>query len=184
MDTGSEIKIFVETERLILRELILSDAEGMFELDSDPEVQRFLGNNPVTDIAQSHDVIEFVRQQYKENGIGRWAMVEKSSGDFMGWTGLKLFTQEVNGHINYYDVGYRLIPRYWGKGYATESAIASVDYGFRELKAKEIIGTVDPQNFASKKVLEKAGLRYVETFESPWGTMEWYRIENPGTASR
>lgn len=172
------MKIFVETERLILRELVPSDAEGMFELDSDPEVQRFLGNHVKTHIDEAMADIEFVRKQYVENGIGRWAMIEKSTGEFMGWTGLKLFTMEVNGHINYYDVGYRLIPRYWGKGYATESAIASVTYGFDVLKASEIIGTVDPKNGASKRVLEKAGLRYIETFESPWGTMEWYRIQS------
>jgi [ribosomal protein S5]-alanine N-acetyltransferase len=178
MDKKNNTNIFVETERLILRELIPSDAEGMFELDSDPEVHRFLGNHPKTHIDEAMADIEFVRKQYIENGIGRWAMVEKSSGDFMGWTGLKLFTIEVNGHINYYDVGYRLIRRYWGKGYATESAIASVNYGFDVLKAKEIIGTVHPQNFASKKVLEKAGFKYIETFESPWGIMEWYKIES------
>lgn len=176
MGTGNEVKIFVETERLILRELIPADAEGMFALDSNPEVLRFLGGNPKTHIDEAMADIELVRKQYVENGIGRWAMVEKSSGEFMGWTGLKLFTMEVNGHINYYDVGYRLIPGYWGKGYATESAIASVEYGFDVLKVNEIIGTVHPENIASKRVLEKAGLRYIETFESQWGTMEWYRV--------
>jgi [ribosomal protein S5]-alanine N-acetyltransferase len=176
MDTGKPMRFFIETERLIMRDFLPSDAEGLFELDSDPRVLQYLGNDPITDIAKAKADIEYVRKQYEENGIGRWIVIEKSSGDLIGWSGLKLFTEEVNGHINYYDVGYRLIPRYWGKGYAAESAIASVKYGFIVLKAKEIIGTVHPENFASKKVLEKAGLRYIETFQSPWGTMEWYRI--------
>ena len=65
------MRIFVETDRLILRELLPQDELGMFELDSDPEVHRFLGNQPVKDMERIREVITFVRQQYVDNGIGR-----------------------------------------------------------------------------------------------------------------
>lgn len=106
------MRIFVETDRLILRELLPQDELGMFELDSDPEVHRFLGNQPIKDIERIREVITFVRQQYVDNGIGRWAMVEKHTNQFIGWTGLKLVKEEFNHHINYYDLGYRLIRKF------------------------------------------------------------------------
>ena len=100
---------YLETERLILRELLPTDDEAMFELDSNPEVHKYLGNNPVRNIEECRTTIELVRKQYIENGIGRFAMIEKSSGNFTGWTGLKFIKVPINNHINFYEVGYRLI---------------------------------------------------------------------------
>ena len=73
------MKIFAETERLILRELLKSDADGMFELDSDPLVHQYLGNKTISNINQSIELIDFVRQQYIDHGIGRWAIIDKST---------------------------------------------------------------------------------------------------------
>ncbi len=159
------MEIFAETERLILREILPSDDKGMFELDSDKEVHKYLGNKPIETIVQSREMIELIRQQYIQNGIGRWAVIEKSSNVFIGWAGLKLNIETRNNHIYYYDVGYRLIKRYWGKGFATEAAIPSLKYGFERLELNEIYGTADINNLASRKILEKIGLKYVETFD-------------------
>ncbi len=170
------MQIFVETDRLILRELLPSDDKGMFELDSDKEVHQFLGNKPIENIEESRKIIEFVRQQYITNGIGRWAMIEKSTNNFMGWTGLKLVKETLNNHTNYYDLGYRLIKKYWGKGFATESAKASLEYGFTILQLTEIYGSADQNNLASRKVLEKAGLRYIETYDYDGRPTDWFKI--------
>ena len=89
------VTIFVETLRLTLRELLPQDVDGMFDLDADPEVHRYLGNQPLQEKHQAEKVIEFVRRQYVDNGIGRWAMVDKASGDFVGWTGLKLVKDTI-----------------------------------------------------------------------------------------
>ena len=62
----------------------------MYELDADPEVHKYLGNKPVTNREQTVEVINFIRQQYIHNGIGRWAIIDKKSKEFLGWTGLKL----------------------------------------------------------------------------------------------
>jgi RimJ/RimL family protein N-acetyltransferase len=130
------LQIFTKTERLILREILPEDDEGLFQLDSDPDVQQFLGKKPIKSIEEAREVVRFIRQQYFDNGIGRWAVIEKSSNNFIGWAGLKLIREPVNNHCNYYDLGYRLIKRYWGQGFATEAAKASLKYGFSEMKIK------------------------------------------------
>ncbi|MEI6408142.1 MAG: GNAT family N-acetyltransferase [Bacteroidota bacterium] len=170
------MKIYAETARLILRELLPEDDQGMFDLDSDPEVHRFLGNNPVTDIEQVRAVIQFVRQQYIDNGIGRWAMIERETGDFIGWTGLKLVTEMRNNHINYIDVGYRLIRKFWGRGFATESTKASLVYGFHEMGLENIYATTEIGHLASRHVLEKSGLKLIEIYESEGMQYNWLQI--------
>lgn len=170
------MRIFVETERLILREILPTDAEGLFQLDSDPEVHRYLGNKPVENKEQITAVINFIRQQYIDNGIGRWAIIEKASNNFIGWTGLKLITELTNSHINYYDLGYRLIQKYWGQGFATESAKASLNYGFKELKLNEIYAMADCENMKSNNALTKIGLRFIETFDFDGISHNWYKI--------
>ena len=125
------MKVYIETKRLILREVLPTDVEGMFELDSNTIVHKYLGRNPITTKLQALDAIKFIREQYKERGIGRFATIEKSSGDFIGWSGLKLNVGEkeaLNGKRNFYDIGYRFIPRFWGHGYATESSLAVLDF--------------------------------------------------------
>jgi ribosomal-protein-alanine N-acetyltransferase len=170
------MQFYIETERLILREIKTSDAEDFFEMDSNKEVHKYLGNNPVNAIEHIYDVIANINQQYLDNGIGRWATIEKSSGNFIGWSGLKFRRDEENNHINFYDVGYRFHPKYWAKGYATESCKAALDYGFTTLKAKEIIGVANEENKASRKVLEKCGLKFVEQFMWKDIKCDWLKI--------
>lgn len=170
------MKIFIESERLLLRELLLSDIDGMYELDSDPEVHKYLGNNPVNNKDQLLSVIEFIRQQYIDNGIGRWALIDKKTNSFIGWSGLKLVKEETNNHINFYDLGYRLIRKYWGNGYATESAEASLEYGFKTLQLNEIYAAAHIENKASNKILSKIGFQCLETFQDEYGIHNWYRI--------
>jgi ribosomal-protein-alanine N-acetyltransferase len=170
------LKIFVETSRLILREILPSDDEAIFRLDSDPRVHRYLGNNPIKTMQEAQKAIEFIRQQYLENGIGRWAVIEKSTQDFMGWSGLKLMKETRNNITNYYDLGYRLMPQYWEKGYATESAIAARDYGFDTMKLDIINGTAECTNTASRHVLEKAGLKRTGSFLYYGEMNDWFEI--------
>ncbi|MEO8085420.1 MAG: GNAT family N-acetyltransferase [Bacteroidota bacterium] len=170
------MKIFAETERLILREILPIDAEPFFEMDSDPEVHKFLGTKPVSGIEEIINVIRFVQQQYIENGIGRWAIIEKSSGQFMGWTGLKLMKKYFNNQINFHDLGYRLLQKHWGKGYATESANASLQYAFEQMKLKEVIGMVNVTNTKSNRVLEKCGMKHVESFSREGVPHHWLKI--------
>jgi ribosomal-protein-alanine N-acetyltransferase len=158
------MKIFKETDRLILREITINDVDGFWQLDSDPHVLRYLGNKPVTNIDQCKAMVEYIQQQYIENGIGRWAMIEKRTGRFIGWTGIKYIKEEINGHSGYYDLGYRLIKEFWGQGFATEGSIASLDYAFEDLKLKEIYAIADSRNKESINVLNKLGFLFEEKF--------------------
>jgi ribosomal-protein-alanine N-acetyltransferase len=172
---------FIETERLILRDLRDCDLNGMFELDSNPEVHKYLGNKPIKTIEESQEIIASVKQQYKERGIGRFAVVEKSSGNFIGWSGLRLYNEQesFNGFVNFYDIGYRLIPKYWRKGYATESSRASLDYAFKVLNLEIVYGITEMQNKASHNVLLKIGLNYIQDFyHQPLDeNLRWYNIK-------
>ncbi len=166
----------IETSRLLLREILPSDEVAWFEMDSNPEVHRYLGNEPVTSIEQIRQATQSIRQQYSDNGIGRWAVIEKTSGNFIGWSGLKLIKEYENNQINFHDVGYRLHPNYWGKGYATESAKAAIEYGFNQLNLTEIIGMAHQENKASRKVLEKCGLTFIEKFMWKEQPCDWLKI--------
>lgn len=173
------MKIYAETDRLILREIVDSDLESMFKLDSDPMVVKYLDMSPLETLEEAQKSINYIRKQYVERGVGRWAAVEKSSGDFIGWSGLKHNKGEkesLNGKYNFYDVGYRFIPRYWGKGYATESAMAALDYGFRELEYDTIAGIALIGNIASNKVLQKIGLIHIEDFKYKNTKACWYEL--------
>ncbi|WP_378185216.1 GNAT family N-acetyltransferase [Aquimarina sp. W85] len=156
---------YIETDRLICRELLDTDIYGMYTLDSNPSVHIYLGNNPVTDISKSQEYIANIQSQYRQNGIGRWAVIEKASGTFIGWSGLKLITDEINKQSNYHDLGYRFIQDYWGKGYATETAEAFLKYGFKILELKKICAIADVANISSNKVLHKIGMHPINTFQ-------------------
>jgi RimJ/RimL family protein N-acetyltransferase len=166
----------IETERLFLRELLPTDEEKMYELDSNPEVHKYLGQNPIHRMEEARKVIALIRQQYIDNGIGRWAVIEKKTGEFIGWSGLKFIREFENGKVNFYDIGYRLMPQYWGKGYATESAKAAIKYGFEELGLTEIIGSANVENIKSRRALEKCGLTFVETFYWNEILCDWLHI--------
>jgi ribosomal-protein-alanine N-acetyltransferase len=178
------MKIFAETDRLFLREILLSDKNGMYELDTDPLVHKYLGNQLVVNMKQTEEVIAFIRKQYIDNGTGRLAVVKKDTNEFIGWAGLKLVRDSYNNHTNYYEVGYRFIQRYWGKGYATEAARASVDYGFERLKLNEIYAMADAGNIASRVVLERTGLHYVEKFDLNGNLHDWFKITRQEWAKR
>ena len=166
----------IETERLYLRELVASDDVGMFELDSDPEVHRFIENKPIQHIEESQEAIRYIQKQYAENGIGRWAVLLKDSNTFIGWAGIKV-EHNVNGKESFYDLGYRFIPKYWGKGYSTEASKALVDYGFNTLKLPTICAYAFTKHTASRNVLKKVGLKEITSFFADGDDNVWYEYD-------
>ena len=155
--------MLVETERVLLRPFEPKDAKGLFELDSNAEVHRYLRNKPLTQFEKAEEVVDRVIKQHQRNGIARWTAIEKNTGKYMGWSGIKLYQQECCGHINFYEIGYRFKPEYWGKGYATETAKAALDHIFNVLKADVAYAMTHHENQASKRVLEKIG--FIKTQE-------------------
>lgn len=166
------MEILFETERTLIRPVMPEDAPGMFSMDSNPAVHRFVGNRPLTSVSESEKVIGLLRQQYEDFGIGRWALLEKATGDFIGWIGFKYMTETVNGHKYYYDFGYRLREECWGKGYATEGARGCLQYGTANLGLQPVFAMTHVDNMASRRVLQKSGFTLVEVFgydaEAAW----------------
>lgn len=144
--------------------MLPEDEQGIFQLDSNPQVTKYLHMEQMTTVEEAQQVIQRVRQQYLDFGIGRWTVIEKDTGDFIGWCGLKWITDHESGKTDFHDVGYRLIPTAWGKGYATESTIAALQYAFTGMNLKEVIGMCHEENKASRRVLEKCGLKFIEQF--------------------
>ncbi|MDO7849424.1 GNAT family N-acetyltransferase [Hymenobacter sp. M29] len=168
--------------RLHFRPLTADDAPGMFALDSDPAVHRYLGGvggQMVTKLAQSAATIAFIRAQYAAAGIGRWAVLLRENGEFMGWAGLKLVAGPVNGQHDFYDLGYRFRPPFWGQGYGFEAAQAWLDYGFQTLKLLRICAYADAENMGSRRILTKIRLREGNEFTEGSTRCFWYEAHNP-----
>lgn len=167
----------IETERLLLRKIEDTDYERLFLLDSDPEVMKYIGVPVVKDISETKKMIQFVQKQYADNGIGRFAVIEKESNLLIGWSGLKFLTEEINGYNNVYELGYRFLPEYWGKGYAVESAKASLDYGFNEINTDIIYALAHSENDASNHILQKLGFEKTGELMEPDGMCFWYELK-------
>ena len=147
------MKKIIETPRLYLREFELSDAASMFDLNIDKEVIKYTGDDHFSSESEALDFIKNY-DHYKIHGFGRWAVILKENNTFIGWNGLKL------NEDNDIDIGFRFFRKYWGRGYASESAEAVLDYGLNVLKIDSIIGRVAPENIASVRILEKLGMKF------------------------
>jgi [ribosomal protein S5]-alanine N-acetyltransferase len=156
--------LILETERLILREMLPTDAEAMFRLDSNPNVVRYLGNKPFKSIDESINLIKYVRKQYTDNGIGRFAVVLKETDEMIGWAGIKFVTDIENDRTNFYDLGYRLLEEHWGKGYASEATKAWLDYFFQTMKLPVLVANINVNNLESNKIVKKFGFQIISTF--------------------
>jgi [ribosomal protein S5]-alanine N-acetyltransferase len=172
--------LLLETKRLILRPLELSDAQELFELNKNPTVHKYLWQKPEKVIEESIKVIEYVQKQYKENNIGRYATILKETGEFIGWTGIKFVNDlEENGNTNFFDYGYRLNEKFWNKGYATEASIFWLDYGFKIMKIDKMNAYTHAQNGASNHVLQKVGMKFMEDYFDKEGVVwKWWQMEN------
>jgi RimJ/RimL family protein N-acetyltransferase len=168
----------IETKRLFLRPITEADIKDFFELDSNPNVHIYLGNKPVKTIEESEAMVANILEQYETNGIGRLAIIEKSTKKFIGWSGLK-YEENLRKEFKYYDIGYRLKENFWGKGYATEAALASLNYGFKDLKLNEIGAAADVNHIASNTILKKTGMQRLGNFTFEGELCNWYNLKNP-----
>ena len=164
-------RIIVETERLILREFVLEDAAAFLVMCSNPEVTRYTRDSMST----LDEAIEGLRARplanYAKQGYGRWACVLKETGNVIGFSGPK-FLDEL-GEV---ELGYRLLPPFWGRGLATEAGRAVLDECFGRLGLDHVIGLVDPENVRSIHVLEKLGMRLVEEMPYFGGIVRKYSL--------
>jgi len=162
-----EMQVFLETDHLVLRQFTGDDVDNLVELDSDPDVMHFItGGRPTSRREIESDVLPMYLEYHERSaGYGFWAAIEKSSGRFVGWFHFRP-TPAVDA--NEVELGYRLLKSVWGKGYATEGSRALIDKGFAELGVQRVVAFTMVVHVASRRVMEKAGLRLVRTFHQPW----------------
>jgi RimJ/RimL family protein N-acetyltransferase len=162
------VHIYLETARLRLRRFTEEDAADLVALHGDPAVMRYIDVGPVPRAqVEGRDLPRFLRE-YRElpDGLGHWAATARAGGEFLGWFGLS--PSSSRGLDGGTEIGYRLRPAVWSRGYATEGARALVRRAFTELGIERVVATTMTVNLASRRVLEKAGLRLVRTFFLDW----------------
>ncbi|KFU79689.1 Protein N-acetyltransferase, RimJ/RimL family [Amycolatopsis lurida] len=157
------MRVFLETERLLLRQFTGADVDHLFALYDDPEVMRYLNGGEPADRAEieEHDLPAFLGYYERFPGYGFWAAIEKSSGDFLGWFHFRPLRDH---HTDDPELGYRLNRSSWGKGYATEGSLALLKKGFTEFGARRIWAATMAVNLGSRRVMEKIGMRHVRTY--------------------
>ncbi len=167
----------LETDRLLLREFTLDDAEAFYPLCTDPAIIRYTHDpGGVTSVEQAREILRTRPiADYQKYGFGRLACVLKSSGLVIGFSGLKYLDD-----LREVDVGYRFLPAYWGLGLATEACRPVIRHGFDALKLQSIIGLVSPENAASVRVLEKLGLTFSALIEYRAQSVAKYVIHADG----
>lgn len=161
----SDEKIYLETDRLFLRELLPSDETNIFLLNSDPEVMRYLTDGkPYTSSEARNELLGMISLTTLHKGnFGFWAVVCKKKGDFIGWFHFRPNKKDRN-NISVIELGYRLKREYWGKGFATEGSLALIQKGFQDLGVLEVYATTMKKNTASQRVMEKVGMSFVSEF--------------------
>lgn len=157
------------TDRLILRPFTPDDAPALHHLVAAPGVMQYFPTPEPPDLARVERLIARQSAEWEERGYAWWAVTLPGTGTLLGWCGLQYLpdTDET-------EVGYLLGREYWGHGYATESARASVAFGFERFDFVEIIGITHPENVASQNVLKKCGMRF--TAATRYFNMDCFRF--------
>lgn len=144
---------FLETERLLLREITADDIEGIFSILSRNDVTRHYGQDTLEKIEQTVEIVNNYQKKYLEKRGCRWAIVRKDTQQLIGTIGL----DALNPKHKRADIGYEIHPDHWRKGFATEAAKKIISYGFDTLHLNRIGAVVFPENIASNVLLNKLG---------------------------
>lgn len=147
--------IIFETERLIARKVVKSDTENIFEINSDPEAMTFFPS--IMSKEENSAFVNRILEKYEADGESFWAVILKSTGEFVGLLGI--LHQDVEG-VKEFEIAYRFVRRFWNRGYATEAAIGCRKYAFEKLSFKRVVSLIDPENIASQRVAAKNSMTY------------------------
>ena len=147
--------IILETNRLLLRHLVLEDLNDLFSLYRDPEIRRYFPEGVLT-FEETREELEWHMNGHpKYPKLGLWATIHKETGTFIGRCGL--LPWEIDGRLEV-EIAYLLDKSFWHQGLATEAAKGILDYGFGKLNLTRLICLIDPENIASQRVAERIGM--------------------------
>ncbi|MFI5140526.1 MAG: GNAT family N-acetyltransferase [Sphingobacteriales bacterium] len=147
----------IETPRLILRTWKQEDAQSYLAMNNDPKVVEFLRGT--MNLSEVNVFINAMNIQSDQKGYTLWATELKETGEMIGFIGLN-FIDFAAHFAPAVEIGWRLGSQYWGKGYATEGALASLDFGFNQAGLSEIVAITVPVNTRSRAVMEKIGMKH------------------------
>ncbi len=148
--------VIFTSKRLVFRQFNIDDAALIHRMNSDPLVLKYVHELPSTPERALERLQNSILPHYDQYGYGRWAVQLKEGNDFIGWCGLKFRPERKET-----DLGYRFIPSYWGYGYASEAAMACLEYGFHHLLLTRITATAHVENTASLHIIQKCNMQYL-----------------------
>lgn len=159
--------VFLETDRLILRKFTMADVDNLVELDSDPDVMFHItgGLRTSREEIETDYLPRYIDYYRKHPGYGFWAVIEKQSGDFVGWFH---FRPAPDHPADEPELGYRFRKPFWGMGYGTEGSIALIDKGFTEFDVRRVVASTMVVNVGSWRVMERSGMRCIRVFHAEW----------------
>ncbi|MGB5963734.1 MAG: GNAT family N-acetyltransferase [Coleofasciculaceae cyanobacterium] len=143
----------IETPRLRLRQFTCDDLDDLYRLYNSPDLMRYIGKGIRTK-NETQTALSSIIKHY-EHGFGMWAVISKDDDKLIGRCGLCFLD-----HTPEVELGYLLDKSYWRKGLATEASHASLKYGFEVVKLDKIVAIAKPENIASRRVMEKVGMKY------------------------
>jgi RimJ/RimL family protein N-acetyltransferase len=153
----------IKTDRLILKLLRSTDAERLYQIYQREGVLRYFPNPNPPQLERVQRFIVGQQEHWEVHGYGNWGIIAKGESKMIGWAGLQYLPE-----LEETEVGFLLDRPFWGKGYASEAALASLKFGFEQVGLDHIIALVHPENLASRRVIEKCGMDLRETL-SLWG---------------
>ncbi len=173
------IVVILETPRLQLRHLEPSDLDALFHLYRDAEIRRYFpdGTRPFEETRQELEWFRHGHPQFPR--LGLWATVERSSGEFLGRCGLLPWDIEGSHEV---ELAFLIAKIRWGEGFATEAALAIIDYACTQLGLCRLICLITPGNVASVRVATKVGMSFERAYEDELGLCHIYSRSLASTA--
>jgi|WetSurMetagenome_2_1015567.scaffolds.fasta_scaffold323150_2 [ribosomal protein S5]-alanine N-acetyltransferase len=153
----------ITTSRLLLRPLEAADAGALHRIYQVEGVLQYFPNPTPPPLEKVQKFVAGQEKHWAEYGYGNWGILPEGESQIIGWVGLQYVPE-----LNETEVGYLLSQPFWGLGYATEAARASLQFGFEHFDLDHIIALVHPDNLGSRRVIEKCGMTYMEN-KVLWG---------------
>ncbi|MGJ0480350.1 GNAT family N-acetyltransferase [Pantoea agglomerans] len=147
----------LETARLRLEPYHDSHYEGLRVMENDSGVMRYISNGIVKTPEETWESIRHVQARWQKYGFSWWAIIEKASGAVVGAACLQYLANVEGAPL---EIGWRLVPKHNGNGYATEAAKAIIDFAAEQIGATYLVAVADPENAASQRVMQRLGMTY------------------------
>ncbi|EPG72910.1 acetyltransferase (GNAT) domain protein [Leptospira fainei serovar Hurstbridge str. BUT 6] len=155
---------FIRTERLLLRTWNDGDRDSLFKLNSNPRVMEFFPT--LLSAKESNELFDRIQKHWNRYNFGLFAVEDLDENSFIGFVGIVHVDFDCFFAPNL-EIGWRILPDFWGKGYASEAAISTIRYAFQELNATEIVSFTSVLNERSRSVMRKIGMEFITEFHHP-----------------